>query len=437
MDLPASKLNNSFTRLPGARPALILLLLINLFNYIDRQVLAAVVPAIQKEFLPNDPHADQKAGWLGTAFILSYMLTSPIFGWLADRMSRWLLVGIGVILWSIASGASGLAGTFGLLLITRLFVGVGEGAYGPAAPTMISDFYPVKVRGKILAWFYVAIPVGSALGYTLGGAVASRLSWHWAFYLVVPPGLVLGILSFFMKDPPRGSSDLGQVSRKATMADYLLLLKNKSYVLNTLAMTAMTFAIQGIGFWMSKYVVEFRQYGTLASVNTAFGAIVVISGLAATLLGGMLGDQLRDRYPGAYFLVSGFGMISGFALFILLIFTPFPLAWVVIFAAVFCLFFNTGPSNTALANVTHPSMRATAFALNILVIHALGDAISPPAVGAINDHFHGNMNVGFAAVSIMMLVGGIIWLWAARYLAADTAAAPRSLQNGSASTTAN
>ena len=136
------------------------------------------------------------------AFMVLYMVGAPVFGRLAESHSRWALVGIGVILWSLASGASGLAATFLGLLLTRCLVGVGEAAYGPVAPTILSDLYPVEQRGRILAWFYMAIPVGSALGYVLGGAVADssigelggRLlgihaeSWRWAFFLVVPPG---------------------------------------------------------------------------------------------------------------------------------------------------------------------------------------------------------------------------------------------------------
>jgi MFS family permease len=406
----------------GARAALVLLLCINLFNYIDRQVLAAVVPEIQKQYLAGDAQADAKTGWLAMAFMLSYMVTSPIFGVLADRWSRWLLVAIGVILWSLASGASGLAGTFGLLLVTRLFVGVGEAAYGPVAPTIISDYYPIEHRGKVLSWFYMAIPVGSALGYTLGGAVASSWSWHWAFFIVVPPGIALGVWAMFMRDPPRGSADGKErgAARHATARDYLILLRTPSYVLNTLAMTAMTFAIGGIGFWMPKYVHDFRGVGTLSSVNMMFGIIVVVAGLSSTLLGGIAGDKLRGRFPGSYFLVSAGGMLCGFPLFLLMLVTPFPYAWIVIFLAVFCLFFNTGPANTALANVTHPSMRATAFAVNIFVIHALGDAISPTVVGMITDRFDHNMNIGFLAVSGMMAIGGVLWWWGARYLGRDT-----------------
>jgi MFS family permease len=404
----------------GARAALVLLLLINLFNYIDRLVLAAVLPKIKGELLAGDPHADTKLGWLATAFLVSYMLASPIFGWLADRFSRWVLVGFGVILWSIASGESGRASAFSILLITRLFVGVGEAAYGPAAPTIISDFYPVERRGRVLAWFYIAIPVGSALGYLLGGMFVSHGHWRWAFYSVVPPGILLGAICFFMPKPPAGQ---GGPKHHAKLSDYVALFRTPSYVLNCAGMAAMTFAIGGISVWMPTYVAEFRKAGELGHVNTIFGGITVVTGIAGTLLGGLAGDWLRSRIRGAYLAVSGAGLLLAFPFFLAMLITPFPYAWIFIFLAEFCLFFNTGPSNTALANVSRPEVRASAFALNILIIHSLGDALSPPAIGGLSDHFNGNMNVGFAAVGAVMLLGGILWLWGARYLDADTQAA--------------
>jgi MFS family permease len=156
----------------------VLLLLINMFNYIDRQVLAAVLPKIETAFLPDDPDPKAKLGLLTTAFMVAYMVLAPLFGWLGDRTSRWLLAGVGVVLWSLATGASGLATGFVVLLLTRCCVGVGEAAYGPVAPGIISDLYPVSRRGSVLAWFYVAIPVGSALGFVIGGLVADT-AWGW------------------------------------------------------------------------------------------------------------------------------------------------------------------------------------------------------------------------------------------------------------------
>jgi MFS family permease len=402
---------------PGAYPALALLLAINLFNYIDRQVLAAVEPEIRATFFaPNDINAMATTGALGTAFLLTYMLAAPALGWLADRFQRWMIVGSAVIFWSLASGASGLAATFTALLITRIFVGIGEGGYGPAAPTILADLYPLENRGRVLAIFCAAIPVGSALGYVLGGAISGHLGWRWAFYLVTPPGLLLGALCFTQRDP-RVSSSRGEQKAVASLSDYIKLVRTPSYVLNLLAQTAFTFAIGGLGFWVAAYL-RYRDQSD-ASGKAIFGAILVAAGLISTLLGGWIADRLRNRNPGAYFLVSGLGMVIAFPLFALMLFTPFPAAWWLIFAAIFFAFLNTGPSNTALANVSLPKVRASAFALNILVIHLFGDAAAFPAIGYIGGHT--NMTIAFLVVSGMMLVSGLFWLAGMKYLAHDTA----------------
>jgi MFS family permease len=411
----------------SARLALALLLTINLFNYVDRYVLAAVVPQIRHTFFPDKgPDELGLTGTLATAFIISYLLAAPILGWLADRMSRWILIGISVLLWSLLTGGSGLAATFSMLLITRLFVGVGEAGYGPAAPTIIADLFPVERRGQVLSWFYMAIPVGSALGYGLGGLVGGHFGWRVAFYAVTPPGLILGILCFLQKDPPRGAADQAKGGnspaplKSAKLHDYLSLVKNPSYMFDTLGMMAMTFAVGGISFWMPTYFQEFRHAGSLADVNLTFGAITIAAGFSGTYTGGWLGDKLRPRFPGSYFLVSGVSILLCCPLILMMVYLPFPAAWVACFAAEFCLFFNTGPSNTILANVTHPNVRASAFALNIFLIHAFGDAPSPPLLGHIADR-HG-WNAAFALVTATTAAGGLFWLAGSRHLAKDTAA---------------
>lgn len=438
--------------LPGARPALALLLLINLFNYMDRYVLAAVVPNIKETMFPAgqavttsgmaglldwcQAHLGFKPenaliGVLAMAFMVCYMMGAPLFGRLADRYSRWALIGVGVLVWSLASSGSGLAMSFGVLLLTRCLVGIGEAAYGPVAPTVLSDLYPIQVRGRILAFFYLAIPVGTALGFTLGEQVANSSlhewgarvlgwhgeSWRWAFYVVLPPGVVLGLWAFFMKDPPRGQADAGAIQpARVQWRDYLVFLKTPSYVYCSLGMAAMTFALGGIGFWMP-YFLE-RTPGAPKSPISIFGALTVVSGLLATLLGGWAGDRLRARLPGSYFLVSGTAMLVGFPLFLAALWTPYPWIWLFIFLACFCLFFNTGPTNTILANVTHPAMRAAGFALNILIIHLLGDVISPVIIGLLADRY--DLRTGFLAVGGMFLVSSALWFLGARHLARDT-----------------
>ncbi len=140
-------------------------------------------------------------GLLAPAFLVTYMCSAPVLGFLADRFSRWVIVGVCVILWSLATVASGFALTFAALFVTRIFVGIGEGGYGPAAPTILADFFAIEMRGRIMAIFFCAIPVGSALGYVLGGVINHQLGWRWAFYLVAIPGIILGLLCFFQKDP--------------------------------------------------------------------------------------------------------------------------------------------------------------------------------------------------------------------------------------------
>ncbi len=418
--------------------ALVLLLSMNLFNYIDRYVLAAVEPDIRHDLLhvsrQDDPHARALSGLLSTAFLVSYMVASPLFGWLGERRSRWRLIAVGIVLWSLASGASGLAMTFTMLLLTRCLLGVGEAAYGPVAPTIIADFYPVAKRGQVLSWFYMAIPVGSALGYVLGGYVAAlnrdAQSWRCAFYAVVVPGLLLGLGSLWMREPHHGASEnlAPQPRRHARWKDYRTLLQTPSFVFNTLGMTAMTFATGAVAWWMPDYLKLHHvpwAWGRIEPI-AFFGLLTAVAGVAGTLVGGIVGDACRTRWPGSYFLVSGTTMLACVPCVLLFLVTPFPAAWVLVFVAEFFLFFNTGPTNTVLANVVHPAIRSTGFAVNILIIHTFGDAISPPLIGAVADR-SGRLSVGFVVVSFFIFLSGVFWLWGARHLEADTAAAPQRL----------
>ena len=404
-----------------ARFSLTLLLCINLFNFIDRYILAAVEPSIRATFFaPNDPNAMWWSGTLGTAFVVSYMLSAPALGWLADRFSRWLIVGVAVIVWSIASAASGLASTIAALFIARILVGIGEGAYGPAAPPIISDLFPAATRGTMLAIFFAAVPVGSALGYVLGGLINVHLGWRWAFYVVSPPGLLLGLLCFFRKDP-RSQVSNGERRDRPSLANYLQmvvgLMKIPSYVYNVFAQTVMAFALGGIAYWMPAYL-QFRHQPP--SATAIFGGVTAVAGLSSTLAGGFLADRLRARFRGSDFVVPGVGMLIGFPLLAIMLYAPFPYAWAFLFGALFFIFLNCGPANAAIANVSSPAVRAMAFGLSIFVLHALGDAIAPPLVGLVAGHT--NLNVAFLALSAAMSISGLLWLIGAKHLAADTAA---------------
>src|SRR5262245_14082806 len=182
---------------------LVVVTLLNFLNYIDRYILAAVLPRMQTELeLTNT-----EAGLLATAFLVSYFITSPIFGVLGDRVSRTRLMALGVGAWSLATAATGIMRSFAQLMTVRSFVGIGEAAYGTISPSLLSDYFPRLQRGRAFAVFYVALPVGAAVGYLLGGFIEPALGWRAAFYIVGLPGILLAFLALTVADPPRGATE--------------------------------------------------------------------------------------------------------------------------------------------------------------------------------------------------------------------------------------
>jgi predicted MFS family arabinose efflux permease len=306
-----------------------------------------------------------------------------------------------------------------------MFVGVGEAAYGTTAPTIISDLFVKQRRGSALSLFYVAIPVGSALGYVFGGLIGPPLGWRAAFFVVGLPGLLVGALAYRMAEPRRGASEEvaadeleRYLERKVGWRDYLTLLGNRSYLLNTAGMTAFTYAIGGISYWIPTFLAQERGL-SLARANLMFGGITVVCGIVGTLAGGRLADRLAPRLPGAYFLVSGLGMLLAFPLFYLALRSQQPAVYWVGFAATeLLLFLNTGPSNTVLVNVTAPRIRTTAFAINVLLIHALGDAISPVVMGAIADR--SDLASAFRSTTLVVALSGVLWTVGTRFYRRDS-----------------
>jgi predicted MFS family arabinose efflux permease len=303
-------------------------------------------------------------------------------------------------------------------------VGVGEAAYGPVAPDIIAQMFPVEKRGQVMAWFYTAIPVGGALGYALGDLIYG-ITGHWrhAFYAVVLPGILLGVWCLFMKEPPREAEGEGQPLRKPSWGDYAELFGVPSYTLNTVGMTFMVFAMGGLAFWAPAYL-EFRDAEAVFGItpDTFFGLTTAVLGIASTILGGLAGDWLRERVSGAYFIVSGVAMLVGAPLLVAVVYLPFPWAWFPLAGFVFCLFFNTGPTNTILANVIRPELRARGFAINILIIHLLGDAASPWLMGKVTGQ-ENRYDLAFLMVAAVVFLGGLAWMWGAVYLQRDTDAA--------------
>lgn len=400
---------------------LAILTLINLFNYLDRFVVASLFESLKHSTLAL---SDRQLGFLMSAFLVVYMMAAPVFGALGDRRPRPRLIAFGVACWSVATALSGLAGSYLALIAARASVGIGEAAYGTIAPSLLADYFPVSRRGRIMAIFFCAIPVGAALGYVVGGLVDAHFGWRAAFFVAGTPGLVLAALCLLLPDPPRGSQDAagGEATPKnpataraaltdSTRATYRRLLGNRPYVLAVLGYAAYTFAVGGLGAWMPAFLERVRGMPK-AQATVSFGAIVVVTGFVGTFAGGWLGDYCTRYSRQAYLWLCGISMLLAAPFVWMALTTTAPVAYALYMViAQFLIFVSTGPINAVIVNLASPLERASAIALSVFAIHLLGDVISPPVIGALSDV--SSLGEAVKIVPIMVLLSGLVWCLAA------------------------
>jgi len=397
----------------AATYALAVLTFINLFNYLDRWVVAAVVESIKKSELHL---SDTQLGFVGAGFLIVYALTSPVFGTLGDRSKRPPLIALGVAIWSIATGLGGFARGFLSLFIARSTVGIGEAAYGTIAPALLSDHFPIEKRGRAFAVFFAAIPIGSAAGYILGGLVDHAFGWRAAFWIAGAPGLLLSLLVLKVVDPPRGVLDAEQPpddarGRASLHGRYLHLLRNRTFVLSALGYGAYTFALGGLAFWMPAFLERVRGMQR-SEATVTFGAIALVTGFVGTFAGGWLGDLLLPRTKSAYLWVSGVATLLAAPVAYVALSNPHRGTYITaIVIAEVLIFMCTGPINSAIVNVVSPGERATAVGLSVLVMHLVGDIPSPPVIGALSDR--SSLEHAFLIVPVAIVIAAGIWIWAA------------------------
>jgi len=399
------------------RTALVLLTALNLLNYIDRSVLNAVQPLIQSEFHVSDA----QIGRLTTVFLIFYTLAAPFMGPLADRYSRRLIISLGAFAWSGATLLTAVTHSYDALLIRHTLVGVGEASFVTISPTVVADLFPESVRGRVLGFFYLAIPVGFALGYPIGGYFGTHYGWRVPFLLAGFPGFVLGALVLLLPDPPRGQFDsLKETPERRSVSG---LVRNPAFLTATFGMAMMTFAQGGLLVWMPTFLSRMRGY-TLLQANNLFGVILAIDGTIASLAGGWLGDRLLRRTRSAYYLVSAASMGLGIPVMMIALFNRGPAMVPGIAVAGFLLLLNTAPLNAAVINSVSGHIRATAIAVNLFVIHFLGDAFSPWLIGRVSDK--SSLESGFISTVVATALSSAILFYGMKFappVAADNASA--------------
>jgi len=389
---------------------------INLLNYLDRYLVPPLVPELKGAMALSDA----QVGWLWPAFMIVYTIAAPVFGAWGDRGSRTRPIAIGVFIWSLATVLSGLAQSYQQLFAARALVGIGEAAYVAIAPALLADCFSLSARGRVYSVLNMAIPVGAALGYILGGLIGHHFGWRAAFLVCGAPGMLLAAAALRLPDPPRGVQEVqrpasGSLPAGAPQAGplgvYLSLLRRAPYLLIVLGYAAYTFGLGGLGFWMPVFLERVRGVPA-AMATTGFGAIVVVTGLVGTLAGGWLGDRCVRRSPQGYLWFSAAVTLAAAPFAVLALTAALPAVYyAAIVVAELLLFMSTGPINAAIANIVSPLERASAMALSMFAIHLLGDIPSPPLIGHLSDT--GSLGQAVLVVPVAIAVGGFIWLAAA------------------------
>jgi MFS transporter, Spinster family, sphingosine-1-phosphate transporter len=447
--------------------ALSVLTLVNFLNYIDRQVLPAVAPSIQR-----DLHlTDTEIGAMEAALLLSFTVLAPLFGRLGDRYSRTGLMAIAAVMWSVATGLTAwvdhspalpppvvlnlpLIGTIALSSIglgfcaVRMLVGIGESSYSTITPTLIADYFPLQRRATALGVFQAAIPMGFALGYVLGALLAHFFGWRIAFMIVGLPGLIVAIFVWRLREPRRGEHDIPpspdmqtteQLQKLSWWQTTKQIFGTPDWLLSTIGYTALTFVLGAFATYTTLMLVRDKQMSDTAAA-IVLGVVTLAAGAAGTFGGGWIADRVASKRRNGYFMVCAISSLLGVIPAVIALVAHRPLLFLpAIFVAVFLLFTNNAPFHAILVNSVPPAIRASAMALNIVVIHACGDVISRAGVGALSDSLGAgrvrlladlarllgldptreHLTSALLVVPIGLLISAFFFLWGARRHARD------------------
>ena len=393
----------------GATVALVLLTALNFVNYIDRYILPGVQELVKKEFGVSD----SRLGSITFFFFLTYMISAPLTGWLGDHLPRKPLIVICAVAISLVNILTATVHAFDSLLFRHAILGIGEASLGIYAPALLADFYPEEQRNRILTIFYTAIPVGAAIGYLLGELVGSKYGWRMPFYVSAVPGMIMALLILlFMREPERGGTDTiadkASGPKLAVTGSFLThvaqLLVNARYLFASLGMAMVTFSMGGISAWMPSFLQ--RSGFSANSVGITLGAITAVCGLGGTAVGGIIAQRWLKTDPNALYLVSAWSAWLAVPPAVVCFFGPKSTMLPMLALAMFFIFLGTGPLNAAIINAVPASVRSSAIAIELFLIHALGDTPSPKLIGIVSDH--STLGKGLGLTLATLVIAGVL-----------------------------
>jgi len=391
----------------GATVALVLLTSMNFVNYLDRYILPAVQEQVKGEFHITDAQIGSLTLW----FFVAYVLSSPITGFLGDRFPRKPMIVIAALGIAAMNFLTASVHSYMSLNVRHAALGVVEASFGIFAPALLADFYAEDRRNGVMTVFNIAIPVGAAMGYLVGGDIAAHHGWRMAFIASAVPGALIGLLILFlMKEPARRTG--AHEKAKADKGTVISLLTNKAYLGAILGYAAVTFSLGGISWWMPSFLqrVDGRSIET---AGTIMGGITVVCGLGGTICGGVLAQWWSKKTGKALYYVPALSAALAAPPALLCFFGPKSVTLPALGVAVFLIFLGTGPVNAATLNAVPSNLRATAMAGQLFAIHVFGDAFSPKLIGIVSDH--SNLRLGLGLTLVTMVLAAVIFFIGARY----------------------
>jgi MFS transporter, Spinster family, sphingosine-1-phosphate transporter len=400
-----------FSKLPrasitGAAAALFLLTALNFTNFVDRYILPGVQELVKQDFRLSD----ERVGALTFWFFLTYMCAAPLTGWLGDRYPRKPLIVLAALFWSASNLFTATVHSYFVLAVRHAALGIGEASFSIYAPALLADFYPPEQRNRVLTLFYTAIPVGAAAGYALGGSLGGHYGWRIPFFVSAFPGILIALLILaFIQEPPRGATDREPRGERRSLSP-VSLVRNTPYLYATLGLAMVVFTMGGISFWIPSFLQRRAGYSPGAA-GLIVGALTAIGGLGGTAFGGWIAQRWLRTNHRALYLVSAWSAVLTIPPALLCFFGPRSAIVPGLAVALFVIFVGNGPLNAAIVNSVPAAIRSTAIAIELFLIHLLGDAPSPRVIGFVSDHSTLGTGLGVTLVSLV-LAGVLLFLGA-------------------------
>ncbi len=388
--------------------ALALLTAVYVLNFLDRTLIYILFTPIKKEMA----FSDLQLALLGTtSFVIFYTLLGVPFGRLADRGSRTKLIASGLAIWSLFSGLTGFANSFWTLFFCRLMVGVGEATLGPAALSLLSDYFPLRMRATVQSVYSSGIAIGGGLAFFLGGWIGQTHGWRWAFYLLGFPGLVLAALVFFLRELPRGRTEPG----KGASTDWKLIFRSKPLLFIFIGYALLGLASNNLGIWVPTFFVRVHGF-SLLTIGVAGGILSIVVGIPAMILGGWFSDRFRRIFSGGRMAFTASAAIASVPLWIALLYTNNVTLLIAVNVILYGLAIMwVGPATADVSDIAGPNLRGLAIGVFFSIVNIFAYGIGAPLIGKLSDTLGvakdpGQMRLSLLLCPVACALGAIL-LW--------------------------